>query len=183
VTRELSVLQRVRVASPCLEPWAEMTGDERVRHCARCKLSVYNLSAMTRSEAEALVLGHEGRLCVGYYQRADGTILTRDCPVGLSLVRRKLARVLGGIAAAFAFIAGGLHALARGERGSQELRLRYFQPFDRMIAWLEPPKTWYEGRMALPPPTHADDLQSPELSSQRHAFFEQISSRQWAEKE
>jgi hypothetical protein len=145
-----------------------MSGDDRVRHCARCNLNVYNLSEMTRSEAETLVSTREGRLCIGYYQRSDGTILTRDCPVGVSIVRRKLARVLGGIAAAFAFVAGGLHALARGERGSQELRLRYFQPFEWIITWLAPPQTsWIGGIVAISPSTPVSGPASSNAQSER----------------
>jgi hypothetical protein len=41
------------------------------------------------AEAERLVVEKEGRLCVRFHRRADGTVLTRDCPVGL---RRWLAR-------------------------------------------------------------------------------------------
>ena len=51
-----------------------MKGDQRVRFCDQCKLNVYNLSEMSRPAAERLVLQTEGRLCVRYYQRADGTM-------------------------------------------------------------------------------------------------------------
>jgi hypothetical protein len=139
MSRSLSVLDRVSVAATCPESWSGMNGDDRVRHCARCNLNVYNLSEMKRSEAEALILSREGRLCVRYFQRTDGTILTRDCPVGVSLVRRRLARVLGGVAAAFAFVASGLHALARTDRDRASLRLSYMKPFDRVISWIAPP--------------------------------------------
>src|SRR5919107_4089342 len=86
-----SPLDGVRVAAPCSADWERMSGDERVRFCAECSLNVYNLSAMTRREAEALVTSAEGRLCVRYYRRADGTILTRNCPVGLSALKRRAA--------------------------------------------------------------------------------------------
>jgi hypothetical protein len=42
-------------------------------------LNVYNLSEMSQESAEALIAETEGRLCVRFYQRADGTVLTRDC--------------------------------------------------------------------------------------------------------
>ncbi|HEX8149230.1 MAG TPA: hypothetical protein VF591_18760 [Pyrinomonadaceae bacterium] len=85
-------LEHVRVAAPCPADWGKMVGDERVRYCDRCSLHVYNLSGMTRREAEALVTNAEGRLCVRYYRRPDGTILTRNCPVGLSALKRRAAR-------------------------------------------------------------------------------------------
>ncbi len=84
-------LEHVKVAAPCPADWGKMVGDERVRYCNQCNLHVYNLSGMTRREAEALVTGAESRLCVRFYRRPDGTILTRNCPVGLSALRRRAA--------------------------------------------------------------------------------------------
>src|SRR5215213_5153777 len=86
-------LEHVKVAAPCPADWSKMVGDERARYCDRCSLHVYNLSGMTRREAEALVTNAEGRLCVRFYRRPDGTILTRNCPVGLSALRRRAAHV------------------------------------------------------------------------------------------
>jgi hypothetical protein len=89
------MLERVRIASPCAADWEQMVGDERVRFCSQCNLKVYNLSAMTRREAEDLIATREGRLCARLYRRADGTVLTRDCPLGLRAVIRKVSRVAG----------------------------------------------------------------------------------------
>ena len=33
-----------------------MPGDDRIRYCPECQLSVYNFSAMTRAEVETLVV-------------------------------------------------------------------------------------------------------------------------------
>ena len=100
-------LEQVRVAAPCTADWEKMVGDERMRYCDRCSLHVYNLSGMTRREAEALVAGTEGRLCVRFYRRADGTILTRNCPVGLRALKRRVARVAGAtLSAVLGFFAG-----------------------------------------------------------------------------
>lgn len=102
-----NLLDRVRVAAPCSADWAEMRGDERVRFCERCSLNVYNLSAMTRREAERVVVRSEGRLCVRFYRRADGTTLTRNCPVGLRALKRRASRVTSAVAAAtFSFLTG-----------------------------------------------------------------------------
>jgi len=99
------VLDGLRIASPCGEDWNKMTGDERVRACARCRLNVYNLSELTRAEAEALIISKEGNLCVRIYRRADGTIITRDCPVGLRAARLKLLRLAGAAAALLVVLA------------------------------------------------------------------------------
>ncbi|MCW3097321.1 MAG: hypothetical protein JWL77_2939 [Chthonomonadaceae bacterium] len=88
------ILGSVRVASPCKASWERMEGDDRVRHCEACKKNVYNLSGMTRSEAEALVAGSEGRLCVRFYRRPDGTMLTQNCPVGVMAIRKRMATTL-----------------------------------------------------------------------------------------
>jgi hypothetical protein len=89
------LLNNVRMASPCSADWDKMIGDERIRHCSQCNLNVYNLSAMSGPEAQDLVAKHEGRLCVHFYHRKDGTILTRNCPVGLKIVMRRVSRVAG----------------------------------------------------------------------------------------
>jgi Carboxypeptidase regulatory-like domain len=91
------LLDNVRVAAPCPASWEKMSGDEHVRHCAECKLNVYNLSEMTRVEAERLIVNHEGRLCVRFYRRADGTIITRDCPKGLEALIRRVSRMAGAV--------------------------------------------------------------------------------------
>src|SRR5213595_238935 len=59
----LPVLDNIRVASPCKADWEQMTGDARVRACASCNKRVYNLSEMTREEAQALIVEHEGKMC------------------------------------------------------------------------------------------------------------------------
>jgi hypothetical protein len=69
-------------ASECDASWEDMKGDERVRFCGECKLNVYNLSEMTAEEALALFKKTEGRVCVRAFERPDGTILTKNCPVG-----------------------------------------------------------------------------------------------------
>lgn len=87
---EIPLLQYVKVAAPCSADWnemAEVDGD-RVKFCSGCQKRVYNLSAMGQAEAEGLLRKHEGHLCVRYYRRTDGTILTTDCPVGLKAARQ-----------------------------------------------------------------------------------------------
>ena len=94
---KLPVLPNIRIASPCTADWNAMTGDERVRHCASCDKDVFNLSAMTRAEAEALVVEKNANLCARYYQRKDGTILLADCEVGRAQQRRRLELVGAGL--------------------------------------------------------------------------------------
>ena len=100
-------LEQVRVAAPCNADWEQMIGNERARFCGQCNLNVYNLSSMTRSEAETLIARNEGRLCVRFYRRKDGSIITENCPVGLRAIKRKLAYVRKAVASAvIGFFAG-----------------------------------------------------------------------------
>lgn len=98
-------LNNIKIASPCGADWNEMRGDERKRYCALCRLNVYNLSEMTREEAENFLINAEGRVCLRVYRRADGTVLTKDCPVGWRKIKRKISQTA---TAAFALIAGFL---------------------------------------------------------------------------
>ena len=95
-----------------------MTGDERVRFCAECSLNVYNVSAMSRAEASAFVASAEGRVCVKFYRRADGTLLTRDCPVGLKITRRRKAKVATAAFAAVMSVAASALAQDSTQTGS-----------------------------------------------------------------
>ena len=100
-------LSNVKVASPCPTDWDRMIGDERVRFCGQCQLNVFNLSAMTREQAESVIAGAEGRLCVRFYRRKDGSILTQDCPVGLRAIRQRASRIRRAVLSAlFGFLAG-----------------------------------------------------------------------------
>src|SRR5438309_3515086 len=96
--RFTSPLAEVKVASPCPADWETMFGNDRVRFCGQCELNVYNLSAMSRSEAESLIVRTEGRLCVRYYRRKDGSIITQDCPVGLRALKRRASRIKRAVA-------------------------------------------------------------------------------------
>ncbi len=96
-------LENIRIASPCSADWNQMYGNERKRFCGECKLSVYNLSDMTREEAENFLMISEGGICVRFFRRADGTVLTKNCPVGWRLVKQRVSRVA---TAAFSLIAG-----------------------------------------------------------------------------
>lgn len=101
------ILSRISIASPCLERWEGMQGDEKKRFCARCKLHVFNLSAMSQDEASALL--SSGPLpCVRFARRPDGTILTSECFVG-----RRKRWSLNAIRATCALFVLGLLGLRR----------------------------------------------------------------------
>jgi hypothetical protein len=132
------ILDDVRVASPCSASWQEMTGTDRVRFCRHCQKNVYNLSAMSRQEAAAFVGQRQGRTCIQFYRRADGTMLTDDCPVGWRLVRRAARRswalLAGGLVAVLALFIAGVGYGSAKRPGA----LRQLEPFTTLFAWLDP---------------------------------------------
>ena len=112
MTRFTSPLAHVKVAAPCPADWSKMIGNDQVRFCGQCSLNVYNLSGMSKKEAESLIARTEGRLCIRYYQRADGSILTTNCPVGLRALKRRMSRIANAtLSAVLSFLAGvGIYA-------------------------------------------------------------------------
>lgn len=130
-------LNQVRVATPCPAAWKDMQGNERVRFCEQCQLNVYNISSMSKTDAEALIADTEGRLCVTYFQRADGTIITQDCPLGVRVARAVTRRVVG-LAAAICGVLFALTTWAENPSGVARTRsIRHVEPFRRLIAWLD----------------------------------------------
>ena len=142
-----SPLDHLRIAAPCPADWDQMFSfeDKRVRFCSQCNLNVYNLSGMSRQEAEALITKTEGRLCVRFYRRADGSILTQNCPVGLKAIKRRVAWVaqvvLGMV---LSFVSGfGLYILHLGRKPHPLLNLlnnhSTFKPHVEMLGALVTP--------------------------------------------
>jgi len=115
-----SPLDHVKIASPCAADWDQMFsfGDERVRFCSQCNLNVYNLSGMSSHEAEDLITKTEGRLCVRFYRKSDGSILTQNCPVGLNAIKRRLAWVAQAVLGmVLSFVSGlGLYIFHLGRK-------------------------------------------------------------------
>jgi hypothetical protein len=146
--RRLPVLANVRIAAPCPASWEAMTGDRRVRACTHCKQNVFNLSAMSRADAEELIREKQGNLCAQYYQRADGTILLADCEVGISH-RRTQKRW----AASAALMLAGTAAVAMWptppKATAPAVRVPVIESFDR---------TGSVAHEDAPPPEHTEML-------------------------
>jgi hypothetical protein len=144
-----SPLNQLRISAPCPADWDQMFSfeDERVRFCSQCNLNVYNLSGMSRQEAEALINKTEGRLCVRFYRRADGSVLTQNCPVGLKAIKRRVAWVaqvvLGMV---LSFVSGfGLYIIHLGRKPFPMLKLlnnrHTFKPNFEMVGVLATPRS------------------------------------------
>jgi len=152
MARDISLLDRVRIASPCNVPWDSMRGDDRTRHCDQCNLNVYNLADMPRGEAEQLVASHEGQLCIRMHVRIDGTFIAQNCPVGMRLARRAAARVVGFASVLLAASAQAASFLLMNRPGSDWLEQQ--QPMAVIMNWLNPPPQRFciMGALMMPPP-------------------------------
>lgn len=106
-------IDSLRIASPCHVGWDSMLGDERVRHCDSCKLNVFNIAELTSNEVQELLIAREGRLCIRMFRRADGTVITKDCPVGLQAYQKRVAKVAGAALTAIL----GLFSVSFGQKG------------------------------------------------------------------
>ncbi len=159
----LPQLDDIQVAAPCPADWDIMTpvdgAGDRVRHCDRCALNVYNLSAMSRAEAESLLRAHEGRLCARFFRRPDGTIITRDCPRGVAAARaaaRRASARLAALACALAGLIGAGAALAATrDRVWYYARVRDSEPHTQITRALAPgvrpsPARCIMGEISLP---------------------------------
>ncbi|HZZ79647.1 MAG TPA: hypothetical protein VFE62_14095 [Gemmataceae bacterium] len=133
-------LDQISVASPCHVSWDAMVGDDQARFCGQCSQHVYNLSEMTLQEAEDFVRQREGRTCIRFYKRADGTMMTKDCPVRWRAIKRRVAMV-GAAAAAVLFAGMGivtLGAFAASVRGNGNGGVQFINPITRLSDWLFP---------------------------------------------
>src|ERR1700749_160888 len=84
-----------KIASPCPASWDRMAGDDKSRYCSACNLHVYNFAAMTSAEIADLTATHTGRLCGRLYRRSDGTVITKDCPVGARIIVKRRSYLAG----------------------------------------------------------------------------------------
>ncbi|MEP7074215.1 MAG: hypothetical protein ABI878_00280 [Acidobacteriota bacterium] len=106
----------LRIASPCSVGWDTMSGDDRKRFCSSCELSVYNISELTEVEVTRLIRESKGRICMRLRRRADGTVITQDCPVGMRAVRKSVGVLAGATMAAIL----GLFSVSFGQKNDDQ---------------------------------------------------------------
>jgi len=101
-----------------------MAGDERVRYCPECKLNVYNFTEMSDADIESIVSHRNGRLCARFYQRSDGTMLTKNCPVGIRAVVRRVSGFASAILAALISVGPAFAGARLPKHGSTLLQIQ-----------------------------------------------------------
>ncbi|HJQ69534.1 MAG TPA: hypothetical protein VKA70_11200 [Blastocatellia bacterium] len=87
------MLDHIMIPVTCPTDWEGMAGDDRVRYCAECKKNVYNISKMTRREAEALIATNRNGFCARIVRNPDGAILTQTLPASLTEAGRRASPV------------------------------------------------------------------------------------------
>lgn len=122
MTRQADPLKYINVTSPCSYDWDSMTGNEQVRFCGHCHLSVHHLSEMRPKEVLRLVIRSRGRLCVRYRRRPESSVQTASLPARLHQIKRRATRIAAGAFTA-ALSLSSTAAAARTASSSQALHL------------------------------------------------------------
>ena len=137
-----------------------MLGDDRKRHCGECKLSVFNLSGMSRTEAENLIMNAEGRLCVRFYKRADGSVITQDCPVGWARVKQRTKAYVTALASMIFTFFGAIGLVTAFKKSNETVvgMIPYSTATPRQTPQATPKDTpEVMGEIAVPTPTPEKD--------------------------
>ena len=147
-----NLLEQLDIPIPCAVAWASMRGNDRSRFCSQCRKHVHNISGMTRDEAVSLIQGAVGEVCVRFYRRPDGTVMTKDCGYPISL-RQRMGRWLAIPMLLFVSCVGW--AFAQDNPAPSNTRqlfgqakpakfdrydnwMRRTQPFASILEWLDP---------------------------------------------
>lgn len=116
------LLSRVTIDKPCTANWDEMVGNDQVRFCRHCDLSVNDLSRMTQAKAEKLVRRSQGRLCLRIHRDPQGTIVTKDSIERLYSIPRRASRLAVGAFTAMVAMSAGAYAQSTSAEGDAEDR-------------------------------------------------------------
>lgn len=148
-------LEEIKIARPCRADWNAMTGDEQARFCGSCHKNVYDISQMSRAAAEQLIAEKEGNVCIRLYRRADGTVMTQDCPVGIRIAQKPLKWVAAGFAAlvasgvALANQASQTQICAPQNGPSLTERARNVPVVGALVNWVSPQSSVMMGAMPV----------------------------------
>ncbi len=93
-------LNTIQVTSPCSTDWDGMKGDDKTRFCDACNKRVFNLSAMTRREAEVMVKETKGQFCARVLRDADGSVITAAESTGLNFVKLRASKFASAVVSA-----------------------------------------------------------------------------------
>ena len=92
-------------------------------------------------DAKTLILDKEGvadSLCLQFYRRKDGTILTQDCPVGVLRFRRGVFKVVGALAACLTLVFGFFGVARATSNGSFDKLVHRKPTLSKLYHWIKP---------------------------------------------
>ncbi len=131
------LLDRIQIKRPCNSDWDSMIGNDEVRFCEHCALTVHDLSQMTRKRARRLVAKSNGRLCVRYTRRPDRSLVTKAVPQKLFRIGRRASRIAAGAFSATISLSGAVTANARERSNVYQGRA--------VLAYQDPSRQVYTG--------------------------------------
>jgi hypothetical protein len=105
MTTRKTLLDRVEIVSPCTADWNAMQGTDEVRFCSECRKYVYNLSEMTRREAEALLSTRRNQMCARLLRDLERQTITLESLPPIRLMSWKPGPVANAIVSALISIA------------------------------------------------------------------------------
>lgn len=86
----------IEVKTPCTADWDSMIGNDHVRFCEHCNLTVNDLSNLTPKRVRRLITKSKGRLCVRYQRRPDSSPILKTQPAKLHTIGRRASRIAAG---------------------------------------------------------------------------------------
>jgi len=107
-------IQQLRIASPCSVDWDAMIGNNRVRFCEHCRLSVHHVDSLTRKQLRRLIARSNGRVCVNYTRSQTQPTL----PILHKIGRRTSALAAGAFSASLSLSAATAGAQPSSSRTS-----------------------------------------------------------------
>ena len=88
--------KQLKIDNPCSANWDQMIGNEWVRFCEHCRLTVNDLTPLTPKRVRRLIAGSKGRLCVRFKQDHDGLPLIKAVPQQLHQIRKRVSKLAAG---------------------------------------------------------------------------------------
>ncbi len=108
------ILRRISIEKPCSASWDQMTGNDQVRFCGHCELSVTQVSKLSRAKAVKLVKQSKGRLCLRIERTPLGDIVTRPAVQKLYTISRRASRFAAGAFTAVLSLSTAAYAQSSG---------------------------------------------------------------------
>lgn len=108
-------IDELHIQEPCHQDWDAMESQGQRRFCDACTKHVHDLSAMTETEARALLDAPRPQdgLCIRYTSAPDGRVVFRDAPAPSSPLARQwagLQRLVAASAMIVPLLVGGVAA-------------------------------------------------------------------------